>query len=727
MRIICAVLGLAFLTLPATTVFAEEATGVVEHRDTVYGILAGAGESHSLTFFATAGSMLKVKLKDNRKADPDATVSLVVPEQGPASFLKTAFLPVTGTYALVVTAAAGKSGEYRVKFKVKPAKKYVFEGTLPQGETAQLAFGGGRGADFRFKLRNAEAQQLLGIDGSQLLDANALARSKVHVLPDEGEYTLVVGGKNGGAYKARLKVKTPKAEKRERFISPGGFGPAPRIDEIDPEVGLVDSILRELEIEGFPFQKSLVDDSPPAVELKRKKTVLAATSVEWISEEKLVASFDLTGVKGGKWDLVVRNPSGGEGKIKFKVLKEGEFRLPDGVKAGTELWFVEFTDDFEEDLDLFQLRGDDDNVNAMAAEAVEAYVIYLLRTHFRLDGRTGDFVSQSSVPVSFVIDEVSQAAGFVGEDYNRLVIGGRAKELFDTTADNPFLNWGFVPLDLGNAMFDDVGGAESETTAHLPIREMNPSLKDNSTGTFQDAFAMNRLSADDEKYFLGSFFPATQDEMDRMEEIIRAVETLGREIAAIAAHHVGRAMGLSNSDSTQELFLSGTPDLYGQYSGDKMVAFQDAEIEQLKTSARLVNLPGKSRDLNANPFKLMPANVYLLPEVETNRAYDVKLMTMGGRPDLVREDLKFEGIDGAIPIGFQLEDGHVRGTAPFFVGATFYLGAFQFRVRVTDKESSDGYVVPHRINLLINESDPRAPTDVAEQNQAVRDTVLPGE
>jgi hypothetical protein len=494
------------------------------------------------------------------------------------------------------------------------------------------------------------------------------------------------------AYKATLKLNTPKADKREMYLSPGGFGPEPEIDEIDPEEGLVNSLLPKLEIKGFPFQQSRVDDSPPEVELHLNKQVVAATSVEWKSGERIVASFDLAGLKTGKWDLVVRNPSGAETSVKFRILTESQFKLPNGVKDGTEVWYVEFTDGFLEDLDLFQLRGVDADVNDLAAEAVEAYVIYLLRTHFLLDGRTGKTTSDS-VPVSFIIDEVSQAAGFVGEDYNRIVVGGKARE-FDGTEDNPFLVWGYTPVDILNTGYDDVGGPESETTAHIPIREMNPTLKEITTGTFREAFMLNRLGASDEKYFLQSFYPETQEEIDRQVEIVRAVSALGRELAAIAAHHVARAMGLPNSDSVDGLFLSGTPDLFGQFAVDGEIAFKDQEIEALQALARLSNLPGKSKDLNAKGFKLMPGNVYLLPEAETNVSYEEMFLTIGGRPDLKREDLRFRGVDGSVPIGYDLmSDGYVEGLAPFFFGSEYYRGAFRFWLGMLNQEVRDTKLV----------------------------------
>jgi hypothetical protein len=609
-----ALTGILVLTLLQAAAFAVEATTpldadgapVVDHRDKIYGVIKGVGESHEILVYGPAGSTFKAKLKKNKDADEqaEATMTLTAPGGNPVPYTKgKADMPVNGIYTLTVTAAAGLSGGYFVTLNIKPENKYEFEGSLGEEETDGLVFGAMKGATLNWNFNKVDKDRLIAPDGSELEPLQGMT------LPKTGEYTFVISGRNAD-YKATLNVKTSKASKRDTYLSAGGYDLLEmEIDNIDTDEGITDRNVRNIEIEGFPFKESTVDGSPPTVFLEKGKERIQGFGISLAEGstpqfQRLLVSFDLTEAKTGKWKLYVRNPSGSEDDTKFKVIKQSAFDLPDGVRKSTEVWFIDFDSSFEQDLDLFGLRGTDEDVNADALDQVKQQTIFYLRQHFRLNGQDGRLEKANSVPVSFIYEQISKAGGQIGEDYNRLRLGGVARQGIDPTPDNPFLNWGYVGIDGPNANFDDIG--EDAGSGWLPLREMNPASLTATTASFRQAFTIDTLSSSDAQYFKKNFSPSTQEEIDRNNELIRAFDTLGREVAAIAAHHIARAMGVPNSDSVtpgNPLYLSGTPDLFGQFAADEDVEFTDAEIEFLGLQIRISNLPGSSDVLEVRRFK----------------------------------------------------------------------------------------------------------------------------
>jgi hypothetical protein len=614
MKIQRVLIGFLVLTLLPAAAFAVEAVTpldddgapLVDHRDKIYGIIKGVGESHEILVYGPAGSTFKAKLKKNKDADEqaEATMTLTAPGGNPVPYAKGKVdMPVNGIYTLTVTAAAGLNGGYFVTLNIKPENKYEFEGTLAEQETDNLVFGAMKGATLNWNFNKVDKVRLIAPDGQVLDPLQGMT------LPKTGEYTYEVSGK-GGDYKATLNIKTPKADKRDTYLSKGGYDILEmEIDNIDTDEGITDRDVRNIEIEGFPFKESTDDGSPPTVFLEKGKERIQAFDVSLgtgstAQFQRLLASFDLTGAKTGKWKLYVRNPSGSEDDTKFKIIKQSSFDLPDGVRNGTEVWYLDFDESFESDLNLFALRGTDEDVNADALRQVKEQTIFYLRQHFRLNGQDGRLEKSNSVPVSFVFEMVSKAGGQIGEDYNRLRLGGVARQGVDPSPDNLFLNWGFADVDGPNSFFNDIG--EDAGSGWLPLREMNPVSLDMTTAPYRQAFLIDVLSTSDAKYFEKKFSPSTAEEIERNDELSVAFDTLGRELAAIAAHHIARAMGVPNSDSVtpgNPLFLSGTPDLFGQFAADEDVEFTDAEIEFLGLQIRISNLPGSSDVLEVRRFK----------------------------------------------------------------------------------------------------------------------------
>jgi len=324
----------------------------------------------------------------------------------------------------------------------------------------------------------------------------------------------------------------------------------------------------------------------------------------------------------------------------------------------------------------------------------------------------------------------------VGYAYNRLAFTG--PPVAGDPSDNPALPWGFAPVDAGNSAREDVGGDAG--TAPVPLRVFDPGDATRTTAEYRAVFGpllADPLSTADRQYFLFDFVPATQAELDRWRDLVRAVELLGREIAAVAAHHVGRATGLSNTT----IGLTSTPDAVGIFSRTDDLGFSTAEEASLAANAVPHALPGRSSQLRAEVFPLIPSADYRLPEATTQESYVVPIAPIGGRPDREPGDLVWTFAEGVMPFGIDVEqDGRIRGTAPFEDSGSvlgLYHGAFQFVLRVVDTGAEKNAPLPsrrmqvlHRLDLVINEGIPTNLANVLQirqRNQFVRDYRFPNE
>jgi hypothetical protein len=218
--------------------------------------------------------------------------------------------------------------------------------------------------------------------------------------------------------------------------------------------------------------------------------------------------------------------------------------------------------------------------------------------------------------------------------------------------------------------------------------------------------------------------------MDRMALIAATANRLGREIAAVLAHHVGRTLGLSNGDWFLNDTPSGLPDRYGEFSANHDAAFTSGELSVLAANlaARAAEraLPGKSSTLEGEYFPFFPTDLYLLPDATTAVSYPLLAFAVGGgRPDLEIEDIRWEGISGTIPAGYGMSNtGVFGGLAPFETTSGWYYGVFEFAVGAEDTErTSDWFVIGHRLNLLINTNliaDPNMKTVAEDINADVK-------
>jgi hypothetical protein len=665
--------------------------------DTIHGTFGVAGEAHRLAFFAPAGTKLKTTLAPEGTPDPGATLAVEGPGPGGA------VLTVPGFYDLVVSGTT--PGKYLLTVKGKPGSKTTIPATdLAPGERVEIPFGAYAGAVLSFKLKGATAVSLT----DPVLVSTPLSGTKGSKIPlgRTGVWTIEIEGL-GGPASGSITAKQPKVAKREMWLSAGGFGPRPVIASVTPPDALMGRTATGIEVTGTGI------DPDADVRLSGKSAQVPALDTTPITDG-LSVDFDLSGAAAGKWTLRLVNPSGAPAETTFTVVDPVKVALPDGVTEETEVFHLDFTEDFRQSLSLFGLRsGVNATLDDYAASAVATYTLYHLRRFFLLDGTTGELPADGTVlPVSFVLEAPPALLGAPGTAWNRIVIGGNISDA--SASDHPTLNWGLVPVDAGNAALENVDGGGA--TVLFGIAEMDPGDTDRTTSDFRGSFIgmrASKLTASDAVFFRpwadGNRYYPKEVEYARMALIAGTINRLAREMAAVLAHHVGRSLGLANGDWFADDSPSGLPDRYGDFSANHDATFTSTELDTLAANLAAFTakraLPGKSSELKGEYFPLFPTDPYLLADATTMVSYPLlAFATAGGRPDIEPEDVRWEGMSGTIPAGFGLTGaGIFGGKAPFESATGWYYGVYKFSVGAEDTgRKSDWFIIGHRLNLLIN-------------------------
>ena len=165
--------------------------------------------------------------------------------------------------------------------------------------------------------------------------------------------------------------------------------------------------------------------------------------------------------------------------------------------------------------------------------------------------------------------------------------------------------------------------------------------------------------------------------------------------------------------------LSSTPMKVGEFDSLLDFGFTGPETSDLAGAAK-AGLPGKSRILQANTFPYSETRDYLLPDAVTTQAYGETFAVAGGRPERDPSDLEFTLAAGVLPPGMSLDlGGTVSGTSPLrFPDNSLVGGVARFLVRMRDKPTGTVIFFSHRINVLVDVSDPSlSPAEVALGNQ----------
>jgi hypothetical protein len=709
--------SLAALSLAAAAVGAVNAAADLRPKETLHGNIAVTGDEDALTIYLSGDSIFSAQafpdrdsalLPDLELDDPDGQPVLLdlVKEPGPGGAgVRVRNLDIGptdgGLYTFRVIAEGGTTGKYAFRCTARLPRKWAGSPTIGQESFGGMEFDAPAGSKMRYAVKPLTPGSTFTMRSLQAPDDSETPLTEFTgsgiVLDQDGTWDLLVN--NDGPAPAEVAITVILTLPKPRgvlYLSPSGFGAAPKVTTVTPKKVLDDRPALGIAVTGSGFDPAAV------IRLERKgETPLLPTAFSITGEGTAMADFDPTGAPPGGWKLVVENPSGGAGGRTLVVQRAGSVKLPPGLRTETEAWWLDFDGPaFRDDLDGLGLGSSDENVRFLAEAAVKSYAMFWLRAAFRLDPLTGREIEGTSAPVSFCLEPPPYTVGSAGVEYDRLVVGGAAEG--GDPSSNPNYAWGDGPYDAGNASCDDVSpegglGRGVKTAALLAP----------ASGPYHDALQPLKaipLGPGDLKYFYSDFLPASQAEGLRYRDIAAAANAAGREIAGTIAHFVARAMGIPDGVSG----LSSVPTTPGTYFALSTFGFSQAEIDALRTPGAVrPGLPGKERTLKARWFPYREGSGYLLPNATSTEAYAFNFVVAGGRPDRLDGDLQFTGVAGVIPAGFNLlATGGLSGTSPLRKpDSSLNAGVFRFLVRLKDKVSGEVIFFSHRLNLLVDTTD----------------------
>lgn len=656
-------------------------------------------------------------------------------------------LPATGGYSFVLRGTG--AGGWRLKIKgtaAKTAETFPSPANLAVGAQTGVDFHGLRGGTMTFSLAPTGKSLFKGSlvrverpDGTAI-DAsvpptgfNGPAKGKIP-LDVDGVHHLVFKnvGSGIGAWVAKVSVAPPKNVARRGYVSAAGTALVPTVVKITPSSDYQKDDALEATLTGRDFQ-------PGAdVRLVRKGFAdIVATNVSLVSETQLLCTLDLdtaltTGVLSlGTWNVAVTNaptystpgdpttidkttPTRDQKKT-FASVASGSITLPAGVAKNTETWDLVFDADFQTDLTNMGLGASDAKTAGLARNMVETYVVCFLRDLMLQNETTGKLVAGTSPPISFVLNKMPSAAGKAGRDYDRIEIGG-AWQTGDPQDANEPLQWGFAPLgvhpaDLSVTVDDGMGG-----TTRIGYGVRTAVLDPRAVTASQDwVLAMaplrqNPLTSADQPFFDPAFAPSTVADADRYRDIVNQTTRAAREIAALVAHHVGRAMGLAPGGQGPMANPSVSGYLWPTTAG---LTFANSDVATLLANARLATLPGKSATLKIRYFPLLSTQPSLLPDATAGVDYAVSWTFVGGRADALPTDYAVS-LASDIPI---LSDIPLLGNAaatinglsitgsPVYVDATQglpYAGIAILQVVAADTVRGGAVALYYRLNVFPN-------------------------
>ncbi len=707
--------ALAGLAPPAA---ATNAAATLLPGDALHGNILAPGDSDDLSLYLPGGAVFSAEalaepgsalLPDLEMVDPDGDPVLIGPfkQPGPGGVgVRLGNIAIDGeaggVFTFRVIGGEGTAGKYLFRCTAKFPKKFAGTPTTGQQAWTGLGFDAPAGSRLRYSMKALTVGAVLSqprlVAPDDAVTALEGLTGKGIPLGQDGTWDLQVYNDSDANAEISIVVSLtlPKASRRVLYLSPLGFGEAPRIASIDPSKVLDDRPAPGVEILGEGF------DPAAAVRLERKDLdPLSPASFEVLEGGRITADFDPQGADPGGWTLVVENPSGGEGRRRFTIQSAGQVKLPPGAVEGTEVWWIEFDRDaFRDDLALMGLGSSNPATAALAEAAVKSYALYWSRTAFGNGGGTGKTM-EGSVPVSFVLEEPPSTVGAPGADYDRIRVGGAAAPA--DPSSNPNYAWGDGPLDPGNASYEDLsedGGAGRG----LRTRALQPSLSTATDGWNATLRPLldNPLTTADAFYFLKDVNVSTPESGARYRAIVAAVEAAGKEIGGSIAHFVGRSMGTADGVSG----LAFVPVKVGAYAALLNFAFTGPETAAMAAAVR-AGLPGRAKTLRAATFPVRETLAYLLPNALSGQAYAASFGLAGGRPDPAPGDVQLD-VAGFLPPGFSLSNsGVVSGTAPLRdLNNNLVGGAYRFLVRYRDAVSGEEVFFGHRINLLVDTANP---------------------
>ena len=669
----------------------------------------------------------RVKWK-NVTADTTQTLSIQVGATGPGGFR----LKIAASLATIKTIAAStevlfRGAETSVEF---PGQR---DGAIKVKLTAP------KGSKFRGKLSRVERA-----DGSTLFDAENDDASALMADADglfKAFFTNTASV--SGHWSAKVVGKPGPAKKRVGYLNGAGVDLVPVVKSLDPSKGVHFDSAHRVTITGRDFQPG-VD-----VRLRRNRRAdIVAENVTLVSETEVTCVFNLdtrdtqSESSVGTWKCVVTNAprfarmdpdpllvpgiATQNNSKTFKSLSSGSITLPRGVQKDSEVWYVNFLDAFQTDLDKMGLGASDSGVELRARESVEAYVILFLRDLFRANETTGSINRTDAIPVSFVVIEPSSVAGLPGEDYNRIDVGGDW-EVGDPQDADESLAWGFADYDAGNTQRDNLAQEFDDGNGLVRLgrgartRALDPTRTDAHTDWVAATSPLRNtgLRGSDARYFDPGFAPGNQAQADRYAEIVKQVERCSREIAALVAHHILKSMGQDDGGNGPSANPTEAGNMWPKY---KEFGIGDGDAANLRDLAVPHSLPGRGGKLDIGYFPLNTTQEFLMANLTTEEHYVALFKFVGGRPNAVSED-RLVQTTSTRPLNLSVNYQGISGTAPLFISQNaFYCEISVFTVRVTDTKRGGRASFVYRINVLPNV--PMLPTALQNSANVCRNQVL---
>lgn len=753
-------------------------------KDDLAGELADAAKEIRIAFHATAGTKLSATLGSDARAlgqtgadgaagltltlcdaqDADLDVDATKYDVSNAKLVRwRAFpLPATGDYTLIVRAAA--PGTWRLQLSGVVAATHAEETTTALGvdQTDELEFDGLAGGRATWKLSKAtkaskfagEAVRIVQPDDTDLTGVAETASGSVTLLQD-GRHRLVYrnGGSAAGDGKAKVDVKAPKLVRRTAYVRPDETVFVPVVTKVEPSRAFHREDALALTLNGRDFQTGadvrLVRAGRD--DIVATDVVVGATAITCVVDLDTKDTTDETSV--GSWTVGVWNdpeyatPGDATTLVKESAtrslakkltsLSAASITLPSGVVKGAEVWYVDFNDDFADDLAAMGISSTDANVNARAQVLIQAYTILYLRDLFGANETFGTLRKNVSVPICFLVGKPPAVAGAPGVDYNRIEVGG-AEQAGDPHDPAEPLAWGASGLpgseiDFGNTRRDDLVAVDDDgNRVGLGARTavLDPTLPHSASGwvTATAPLRARPLRTSDLFVFSTNFVPQSQAEADRYAEIVKQCERVSREVAALVAHHVAKAMGAPDGSPTGPLSNPTTSgDLWATLGSPE---FSTSELSTMRSAAVPHQLPGQSRQLQITWFPLLPTRVSPLPDCVTPTSYSATFGFVGGRPNAVPGDYKVQFVLGGIlpPPQLGLSFNAISGNVPVSSDGNvnnYMCYAAVFRIAVTDNVRGVTRLLRYRLDTYPNVNDPGFPAALRPSAQACINTLPP--
>jgi hypothetical protein len=715
-------------------------------KDDLAGSLVDAANDVRIGLYAGAKSKLSATLGPDKQSEDVAATGLTLTLQrkdgtdlselvaphdktkpgGPVKW-KNVVLDQTGDYVLIIRAAT--PGTFRLTLGGVAKALTVSEtrtAVPPAGDPLpELAFDGFARGTVSWKLKprttssrfKGEIVRIVQPDGTDLPEVDLVASGKAVLLQD-GAHRLVYDniGTQAGDASVSITASPPKLFKRRGYLRPEGTVLVPVVTKLVPNRAFHKDNELRMTVQGRDFQAGA------DVRLVRNgRADILGTNTDVISETEIFCTLDMDTTDTseensiGKWTLGVWNaPVYGAPEDPLTLVKESLTRslskklesvssanilLPNGVVKGTEIWYLHFNDAFQGDLNAMGLGSSDEAVRDAARGVVEAYATLFLRDLFRVNETSGALPKSGAIPVSFIVGKPGQAAGTVGEDYNRIEIGGAWQDGDPQDPAEP-LRWGASGLpgfeiDFNNTHRDDlsINDASGERIGlGARTRVLDPDAPTAASGWQLAMLPLKTrpLTVFDRQYFVAGFFPDSQGEADRYREIVTQITRASREVAAIVAHHIGKAMGAEDGSETGPM---ANPAASGDmWPPTRDLAFTETEATTLRTNFVPHQVPGKSGQLRVVYFPIITTQAGLLdPCVTTEPAstYNANFGFVGGRPNADPSDFRVQYVVGSTlpPPQLKLTFAGLNGKVPITPTgnpADFTCYAAFFRIAVTD-------------------------------------------